>query len=133
MSSIGSTFAANKLTGGTLIGISTATTIFSGDFTPAAQTGYSSTDGSVYKYATAANAASAVAGSFATDAANVVGALYRDMGDRKTFMTTNGAVVAILASVQKLDAVAYEGTPSIFYTPIWSADTASVAVSVARI
>lgn len=132
MSSIGSTFAANKLTGGTLIGVSTATTIFSGLFTPAAQTGYVSTDGSVYNYATPANAASAVAGSFATDAANVVGAVYRDMGMRLTFVS-GGVVVAVLAAVQKLDAVAYEGTPSIFYTPIWSADTGSVAVSVARV
>ncbi len=139
MTSIARKIDALTRTGGSLIGIGATAYAFS-NFT--APTGVGGA-GSVFDFQSATthagDATAAVAGlalALGTGSnAITAGALYRDMGDRYVF-SANGETVAIVAGVQPLTNVEYEGSRQKFYTTIWSANPAAstwAAVGVARL
>jgi hypothetical protein len=138
MTSILTETQALTRTGGTFVAVGTTGRLYT-TFTPAtviANANLTNYAGNLYNFNTAANAVAAVLGAqqaFASGAALVVGALYRDMGDRIVY-AAGSQTVAIFARVQALNQIAFEGSETTnTYICVWTAAPASVPISVGRL
>jgi hypothetical protein len=127
MSSVLSEVAALKTTGGTFICVKAGTSLASAFTAPTS--GFTSSAGRVYGYATSGAATTAIASAFATDVAVTVGLLYRDKGDRIVFSAA-GETIAIFAAVMPLVEAGYEGNATTQYACIWAGASAGEYVPV---